>query len=88
MRPGGYVINVGVPIGVRLDGAKLFFTRLHRHGGPAPVRRQLPHLIERIDSSRKIDPGRLFDLTLPIDRVSDGYRAINQRRAIKVLWRV
>lgn len=86
-RPGGHVSYVGVPHGVSLDGVKLFFTHVHLHGGPAPVRRYLPHLIELI-SSRTIDPGKVFDLTLPLDQVAEGYRAMDERRAIKTLLRV
>jgi threonine dehydrogenase-like Zn-dependent dehydrogenase len=54
------------------------------HGGPAPVRRLLPQLIDLI-WNREIDPGKVFDLTLPLDRVADGYRAMDERRAIKTL---
>jgi threonine dehydrogenase-like Zn-dependent dehydrogenase len=86
-RPGGYVSYVGVPHGVELDAQKLFFTHVHLHGGPAPVRRYLPQLIELIES-RTIDPGRVFDLTLPLEKVAEGYRAMDQRRAIKTLLRV
>jgi threonine dehydrogenase-like Zn-dependent dehydrogenase len=86
-RPGGYVSYVGVPHGVQLDGSKLFFTHVHLHGGPAPVRRYLPKLIELIDSG-KIQPGKVFDLTLPLDQVAEGYRAMDERRAIKTLLRV
>lgn len=86
-RAGGYVSYVGVPHGVQLDGAKLFFTHVHLHGGPAPVRRYLPQLIELI-SSRTIDPGKVFDLVLPLDRAAEGYRAMDERRAIKTLLRV
>jgi threonine dehydrogenase-like Zn-dependent dehydrogenase len=85
-RPGGYVSYVGVPHGVQLDGQKLFFRHVHLHGGPAPVRRYLPHLIELIES-RKIDPGKVFDLTLPLSQVAEGYRAMDERRAIKTLLR-
>lgn len=85
-RPGGYVSYVGVPHGVQLDGQKLFFTHVHLHGGPAPVRRYLPRLIELIES-RKIDPGKVFDLTLPLEKVAEGYRAMDERRAIKTLLR-
>jgi threonine dehydrogenase-like Zn-dependent dehydrogenase len=56
-RPGGYVSYVGVPHGVQLDGQKLFFRHVHLHGGPAPVRRYLPKLIELI-ASRTIDRAR------------------------------
>ncbi len=83
-RPGGYVGYVGVPHGVALDGQALFFSHVHLHGGPAPVRRFLPRLIDLV-LDRKINPGRVFDLTLPLDRVAEGYRAMDERRAIKTL---
>jgi len=85
-RPGGYLGYVGVPHGVQLDGQDLFFRHVHLHGGPAPVRRFLPKLIELI-STRKIDPGKVFDLTLPLEKVAEGYRAMDERRAIKTLLR-
>jgi threonine dehydrogenase-like Zn-dependent dehydrogenase len=47
-RPGGYVSYVGLPHGVELDGAGLFFAHVHLHGGPAPVRRYLPNLIDLV----------------------------------------
>jgi threonine dehydrogenase-like Zn-dependent dehydrogenase len=86
-RPGGHLSYVGVPHGVQLDGQKLFFTHVHLHGGPAPVRRYLPKLIDLI-WSKKIDPGKVFDQTLPLEKVADGYRAMDERRAIKTLLRV
>jgi threonine dehydrogenase-like Zn-dependent dehydrogenase len=85
-RPGGHVSYVGVPHGVQLDGAQLFFAHVRLHGGPAPVRRYLPGLIELI-WNRKINPGKVFDLTLPLDQVAEGYRAMDERRAIKTLLR-
>jgi threonine dehydrogenase-like Zn-dependent dehydrogenase len=85
-RPGGYVSYVGVPHGVELDGAGLFFAHVHLHGGPAPVRRYLPQLIELVLDG-KINPGQVFDLTLPLDQVAEGYRAMDERRAIKTLLR-
>jgi len=85
-RPGGHVGFVGVPHGVELDGQELFFSHVHLHGGPAPVRRYLPRLIELV-SSRKIDPGKVFDLTLPLEKAAEGYRAMDERRAIKTLLR-
>jgi len=85
-RPGGGVGYVGVPHGVSLDGAELFFTHVRLHGGPAPVRRYLPDLIDLV-WNRKIDPGKVFDLTLPLDQVAEGYRAMDERRAIKALLR-
>jgi threonine dehydrogenase-like Zn-dependent dehydrogenase len=83
-RPGGHVGYVGVAHGVELPGEELFFSQVHLHGGPAPVRRFLPELVELI-WNHKIDPGKVFDLTLPLDRVAEGYQAMDQRRAIKVL---
>ena len=83
-RPGGSLGYVGVPHGVELDGEKLFFSHVHLHGGPAPVRHFLPKLIDLV-WKRKINPGRVFDLTLPLDQVAEGYRAMDERRAIKAL---
>lgn len=83
-RPGGYVGYVGVTHGVKLDGLELFFTGVHLHGGPAPVRRFLPELIQLI-WDRKINPGKVFDLTLPLDQAAEGYKAMDERRATKVL---
>jgi threonine dehydrogenase-like Zn-dependent dehydrogenase len=85
-RPGGSVGYVGVPHGVALNGEELFFTHVRLHGGPAPVRRFLPDLIDLVWSG-KINPGKVFDLTLPLDQVAEGYRAMDERRAIKVLLR-
>ncbi len=82
-RPGGHVGYVGVTHG-DLPGDQLFFSHAHLHGGPAPVRRFLPELIELI-WNRTIDPGKVFDLTLPLDQVAEGYRAMDERRAIKTL---
>jgi threonine dehydrogenase-like Zn-dependent dehydrogenase len=85
-RPGGHVGFVGVAHGVTLPGTELFFSHVHLHGGPAPVRRFLPQLVELI-WNRRIDPGRVFDLTLPLEQAAEGYRAMDQRRAIKTLLR-
>jgi threonine dehydrogenase-like Zn-dependent dehydrogenase len=85
-RPGGSIGYVGVPHGVQLDGQALFFRHVRLHGGPAPVRRYLPRLIDLV-WNRKIDPGKVFDLTLPLAEVAEGYRAMDTRRAIKTLLR-
>jgi threonine dehydrogenase-like Zn-dependent dehydrogenase len=85
-RPGGYVGYVGVPHGVELNGEELFFSHVHLHGGPAPVRRYLPQLIDLV-WNRKINPSKVFDLALPLDEVAEGYRAMDERRAIKSLLR-
>jgi threonine dehydrogenase-like Zn-dependent dehydrogenase len=85
-RAGGHVGFVGVTYGVELSGMALFWATVHLHGGPAPVRRYLPELIDLI-WSRKISPGKVFDLTLPLGQVAEGYRAMDERRAIKALLR-
>ena len=83
-RKGGWMGYVGVPHGVELEGEELFFAHVHLHGGPAPVRRFLPKLIDLVLTG-KIHPGKVFDLTLPLDQVAEGYRAMDERRAIKAL---
>jgi threonine dehydrogenase-like Zn-dependent dehydrogenase len=83
-RPGGYMGFVGVNYEVKIPGMELFFADIHVHGGPAPVRQFLPDLIQLI-WDRKIDPGKVFDLTLPLEQAAEGYKAMDERRAIKVL---
>jgi threonine dehydrogenase-like Zn-dependent dehydrogenase len=83
-RPGGSIGFVGVPHGVELKGEFLFFSQKNLLGGPAPVRRFLPHLIDLV-LTRKINPGKVFDQTLPIADVAVGYKAMDERRAIKTL---
>jgi len=86
-RPGGTIGYVGVPHGVTFGGQALFFGQRRMMGGPAPVRRFLPDLMDRVLQGR-IQPGKVFDLTLPIDQVSEGYKAMDERRAIKTLLTV
>jgi threonine dehydrogenase-like Zn-dependent dehydrogenase len=83
-RPGGHVGYVGVAHGVTLPGTELFYSHVHLHGGPAPVRRFLPELTDLI-WNRQIDPGKVFDLTLPLEQAAEGYQAMDERRAIKTL---
>ncbi len=83
-RPGGHTGFVGVAHGVALDGLELFGAGIHLHGGAAPVRRFLPDLL-RLIWDRTIDPGAVFDLTLPLEDAAEGYRAMHERRATKVL---
>ena len=85
-RPGGAIGYVGVPHGVELDGQSLFFSQVGMLGGPAPVRRFLPQLMDLV-LSRSINPGKVFDLQLPLAEVAEGYRAMDERRAIKTLLR-
>ena len=86
-RPGAMIGYVGVPHGVELDGQQLFFSQTGMMGGPAPVRRFLPHLMDLV-VTRKINPGKVFDLELPLADVAEGYSAMDERRAIKTLLRV
>ncbi|WP_444948103.1 zinc-dependent alcohol dehydrogenase family protein [Micromonospora ureilytica] len=85
-RHGGHVGFVGVTHDVSLPGMDMFNSLVHLHGGPAPVRRFLPELIELI-SDRTIDPGKVFDLDLPLEQAAEGYQAMDERRAIKTLLR-
>lgn len=86
-RPGGAIGFVGVPHGVALDGQFLFFQQKSLMGGPAPVRRYLPHLINLV-MTRQINPGKVFDLEIPLADVAEGYKAMDERRAIKTLLRM
>ncbi|MGH1565242.1 zinc-dependent alcohol dehydrogenase family protein [Mumia sp. DW29H23] len=83
-RGGGHLGYVGVNHGVEIPGIQLFFAGIHTLGGPAPVRRYLPDLVQRI-WDRTIDPGLVFDLTLPLEEAPEGYAAMDERRATKVL---
>ncbi len=86
-RPGGSIGYVGVPHGVKFDGTELFFAQRQMLGGPAPVRRFLPDLIASV-LKREINPGKVFDLQIPIEDVAEGYKAMDERLAIKTLLRV
>ena len=83
-RAGGRVGFVGVAHDVAVPGMELFWSLVHLHGGPAPVRRFLPELLDLI-WKREIDPGSVFDLELPLDDAPAAYEAMDQRTAIKVL---
>jgi threonine dehydrogenase-like Zn-dependent dehydrogenase len=85
-RPGGHVGMIGVSPGLELSGEEVFFSQVHLHGGPPPVRQYLPRLVDLI-WTRQIDPGRVFDLVLPLEEVAEGYRALDEGRAFKpLLW--
>jgi threonine dehydrogenase-like Zn-dependent dehydrogenase len=75
-----------VPHDVALTGTELFRSLVGVHGGAAPVRRFLPELVDLVWRG-EIDPGRVFDLELPLAEVAEGYRAMDERRAIKTLLR-
>ena len=83
-RRGGHMSFVGVPHGVEIEGQSLFFSHIHLEGGPAPVRRYLPDLINLV-LEKKIDPSPVFDLVLPLKKVAEGYKAMDERQAIKAL---
>jgi threonine dehydrogenase-like Zn-dependent dehydrogenase len=85
-RPGGMVGWVGVPHVTDLPQEHMFWKNVGLRGGPAPVRAYLPDLLQRV-WDRRIDPGKVFDLTLPLEEVAEGYAAMDERRAIKVLLR-
>jgi threonine dehydrogenase-like Zn-dependent dehydrogenase len=85
-RPGGAIGVVGVPHGVSIDGQELFNSHVRIQGGPAPVRRFLPQLIDLIWQGR-IEPGKVFDLDLPLAEAAKGYEAMAERRAIKAYLR-
>lgn len=85
-RPGGHVSFVGVPHDMALTGEELFWSMVHLHGGPAPVRRSLKHLIDLV-WTEKIQPGKVFDLDVPIEQVAEAYKAMDERTAIKAILR-
>jgi threonine dehydrogenase-like Zn-dependent dehydrogenase len=85
-RPGAMVGFVGVPHGVVLPVRKMFERNVGLAGGMAPVRAYLPHLLDLVVSGA-INPGLVFDLELPLDEVAEGYKAMDERRATKVLLR-
>lgn len=85
-RAGAAVGYVGVPHGVELPIRTMFSNNITVAGGVAPVRRYLPELMDDVLSGA-IDPGLVFDLTLPLDEVAEGYTAMHERRAIKTLLR-
>jgi threonine dehydrogenase-like Zn-dependent dehydrogenase len=83
-RPGGMVGWVGVPHVTDLPQEHMFWRNVGLRGGPAPVRAYLPELLAKVWDG-EIDPGRVFDLTLPLDEVAEAYAAMDERRATKVL---
>lgn len=84
-RPGGMVGWVGVPH-AELDQRHMFWRNVGLRGGVAPVREYLPRLLELV-LAREIEPGKVFDLELPLEEAAEGYAAMDERRAIKSLLR-
>jgi threonine dehydrogenase-like Zn-dependent dehydrogenase len=86
-RPGGAVGRVGVPQSETMPGGQTsFFGNITIGGGPAPVRAYIDELLPDILDG-KIEPGRVFDRTVDLDGVPDGYRAMNERESLKVMVR-
>ncbi|MFL6090539.1 MAG: zinc-dependent alcohol dehydrogenase family protein [Aeromicrobium sp.] len=83
-RAGATVGYVGVPHDVHLPTRSMFSRNVGLAGGMAPVRKYLPELVDLVTSGT-IDPSPVFDLTLPMSDSAEGYRAMDERRAIKVL---
>ena len=84
-RPGGAVGRVGVPQDEAMSGSQpAFFHNITVSGGPAPVRAYIEELLPDVLEG-SIEPGRVFDRTVGLDGVPDGYRAMNDREAIKVM---
>jgi threonine dehydrogenase-like Zn-dependent dehydrogenase len=87
VRPGGAVGRVGVPHYEAISGAQqMFYDNVIVGGGPAPTRAYIDELLPDVLEGR-IEPGLVFDRTVTLDGVSDGYRAMNDREALKVLIR-
>ena len=87
VRPGGHLSFVGVPHGVSLDMGRMFGAEVHMFGGPAAVRKYLPTMIDLIYRG-EINPGAVFDLVLPLEQAAEGYAAMDERRATKVMLTV
>ena len=85
-RPGSTVGFVGVPHGVELPIRRMFQKNIGLAGGMAPVRKYLPELLKLVQEGA-INPGLVFDRTLGLSQVAEGYRAMDEREAIKVLHR-
>jgi alcohol dehydrogenase len=86
-RAGAIVGRVGVPHDAHVDPAGTFYRNVGMRGGPAPARAYQPELLKLVLDGT-IDPGRVFDLTVDLDRIAEGYAAMDERRAIKALVRV
>ncbi|MDQ3744915.1 MAG: zinc-dependent alcohol dehydrogenase family protein [Acidobacteriota bacterium] len=85
VRPGGAVGRVGVPHYEAIPAAQpTFYGNITVSGGPAPVRAYIEELLPDVLEGR-IEPGRVFDRVVGLDEVPDGYRAMNEREALKVM---
>lgn len=84
-RPGGAVGRVGVPQDEQMAGSQIaFYSNVTVGGGPAPARAYIEELLPDILDGN-IEPGRVFDRSLPLEETPDGYREMDQREALKVM---
>lgn len=83
-RPGGRIGYVGVPHDVELNVPAMFGRNIGIAGGVAPARNYIEELLPDVLNGT-VQPGKVFDLTLPLDQVADGYRAMDERTAIKTM---
>ena len=86
-RPGASVGYVGVPHGVEIPVNTIFYRNIGVRGGPSPVRRYIPELLDDVLEGR-IQPGRVFDFETDLDHITEAYAAMDERRAVKSLLRV
>ncbi|MGM1029240.1 MAG: zinc-binding dehydrogenase [Actinomycetota bacterium] len=85
-RPGATVGYVGVPHGAQVPWRVAFRNNIGLRGGMAPVARYLPELVPAVLAG-ELDASAVFDLELPLDDAAEAYRAMDERRAVKVLLR-
>lgn len=88
VRPGGVISRVGVPqyLDAPVGFPSLFGPNITLTGGPAPARAYIERLLPGVLSG-KVNPGKVFDQTVTLDQVPEGYRAMDNRDALKVLIR-
>ena len=85
VRPGGAIGRVGVPHYQGIPGTEqMFYDNISVGGGPAPVRAYIKELLPDVLAG-KIESGRVFDRVVGLDQIPDGYRAMNERKALKVM---
>ena len=81
------MVRVGVPHDVQIDSTGTFFRNVGMRGGPAPVRKYLPKLMDTVLQG-KINPGKVFDFKTDLDHIQEAYAAMDERRAVKSLVKV
>ena len=86
-KAGAIVGRVGVPHDAQVDAEGTFYRNIGMRGGPAPARHYQPELLKAVLAG-EINPGKVFDLTVGLDDIAEGYAAMDERRAIKALVKV